>query len=335
MKIASMMNTCSSISVVLFSLTTRIRSGASMMNNVCRRSAITTTTTTTRMNTIRSSNIYNSRAAFQLRNHHNNNNGSTLSFKHHRSSSTLNSSRSSSSSSTSSSQSSLSLPLPSTHPYLTEIKQSLFAIRKACRITTYLQPTTKDSNISGMNKKDASPVTIGDFAVQALVLNLLEKQQQQEGKNVVFIAEEKSQNLISTSSSDDDDEQDLSGEILDIMKQCGYDNIINNVNELKRSIDLGQTYEPNGKLKEEIIINNDNDISSSECTLRTWCLDPIDGTRGFLRGKREGGQYCIALALIEVSLNQICFSYHCFFLLVHACIFSFCNCCNLLKLHTL
>mmetsp|Transcript_18598 Transcript_18598/g.34453 ORF Transcript_18598/g.34453 Transcript_18598/m.34453 type:complete len:304 (-) Transcript_18598:6244-7155(-) len=32
---------------------------------------------------------------------------------------------------------------------------------------------------------------------------------------------------------------------------------------------------------------------------RVWCLDPIDGTKGFLRGRVEGGQYCIALALIE------------------------------------
>jgi HAL2 family 3'(2'),5'-bisphosphate nucleotidase len=34
-------------------------------------------------------------------------------------------------------------------------------------------------------------------------------------------------------------------------------------------------------------------------------LDPIDGTRGFLRGKREGGQYAIALALLEGGVPTI------------------------------
>ena len=32
---------------------------------------------------------------------------------------------------------------------------------------------------------------------------------------------------------------------------------------------------------------------------RVWCLDPIDGTKGFLRGRVGGGQYCVALALLE------------------------------------
>jgi 3'-phosphoadenosine 5'-phosphosulfate (PAPS) 3'-phosphatase len=38
---------------------------------------------------------------------------------------------------------------------------------------------------------------------------------------------------------------------------------------------------------------------------RVWCLDPIDGTKGFLRGKREGGQYCVALALLEDGVPTI------------------------------
>lgn len=264
------------ISVALFSPT---RNGSSAI-----KSSVTIQNSITR------------RAAFQMGNHHHN--SKNESHFEQQSSSRLNSSRSSSSMKSSSLSS-----LSESHPYLDEIKQSLSAIRKACRITTLLQPTTKNSNISGMNKKDASPVTIGDFAVQALVLNLLEKQQKRQKKNHVFIAEEKSQNLISDNMNDEC--QDLSNEILDVMKQCGYDDIINSVDELKRSIDLGQMYDPNGELKEHLMTNhnsgsgNENDVSS---TLRTWCLDPIDGTRGFLRGKREGGQYCIALALIEVSL---------------------------------
>ncbi len=212
---------------------------------------------------------------------------------------TLHSSSQSSSASNASSLSSstttttTTAPLPETHPYLSEIKPALSAIRKACRITTYLQPTTAKNNISGLNKKDASPVTIGDFAVQALVLNLLEKEFKKDHN--VFVAEEGSKNLV---QENDNENEDLSIEILQVMKKCGYDNIISNVEELKHSIDLGQTYQQNGEFYDHIL---DSQKENSNGPLRTWCLDPIDGTRGFLRGKREGGQYCIALALIEVN----------------------------------
>jgi 3'(2'), 5'-bisphosphate nucleotidase len=235
-------------------------------------------------------------------------NPSKLNFNHRTFSSTKSSSIMKASSSSSSLSSSVSnneineqetettmKSLPESHPYISEIKPALSAIRKACRITTYLQPNTANTNISGLNKKDASPVTIGDFAVQGLVLNMLEK----EFENNIFIAEEGSKNLTPDDNGDDDDDDDdaLSLEILDVMKECQFDSIIGNVNELKRSIDLGQTYEQNGEFKEEVI-RNQKDMKGP---IRTWCLDPIDGTRGFLRGKREGGQYCIALALIEVS----------------------------------
>ncbi len=211
-------------------------------------------------------------------------------------SSSISSSSSSSSPSSSYGEKTLS-SLPPSHPYISEIKPALSAIRKACRISSYLQPTTANQSISGINKQDASPVTIGDFAVQALVLKMLEN----EFKHDIFVAEECSKNLVTSKpkggKQNGDGGEDLSNEILIVMKQCGFDHLINSVDELKRSIDLGQTYEEDGKIKEELIIDSKNHNGG---ILRTWCLDPIDGTRGFLRGKREGGQYCIALALIEV-----------------------------------
>jgi len=178
--------------------------------------------------------------------------------------------------------SSSSTSIPEALPHLSTIQPALSAIRKACRITSYLQPTTVDSKISGLVKKDASPVTIGDFSAQALVLNLLKK----EFKGDVFVAEEGSKALVSEG-------EDLSIEILKVLKHCGYEAIIDNTDELKRSIDLGQSYQPNGKFI---------DAKHHE---RVWCLDPIDGTRGFLRGKKEGGQYCIALALIEDGIPVV------------------------------
>ena len=173
--------------------------------------------------------------------------------------------------------------LPDDYPNLNLITPALAAIRKAAKITTCLQPTTSLSKISGITKTDTSPVTIGDFAAQAIVLNLLDKELE-EGEDV-FIAEESSQNL----------DEDLSLEILRVFQQVGLNGIIDNEEDLKRSIDLGQTYGSNGQLNDSVRKR----MQEPGLTTRVWCLDPIDGTRGFLRGKQDGGQYCIALALIE------------------------------------
>jgi len=175
--------------------------------------------------------------------------------------------------------------LPSDYPRIDSIKPALSAIRKASRITSYLQPITAvnysasstSESISGLVKKDSSPVTIADFAAQALILNILEN----DFINDIFIAEEGSKDL---------EEGKLSKDVMEVINTCGFNMYISNVEELKRSIDLGRSYD-----------ESDGSISVENKYLkeRRWCLDPIDGTRGFLRGKRDGGQYCIALALIE------------------------------------
>lgn len=184
--------------------------------------------------------------------------------------------------------------LPEDYPNLNLITTTLSAIRKAAKITTHLQPTTSTSQISGITKTDTSPVTIGDFAAQAIILHLLDTElghEHDDGTNV-FVAEESSKNL----------NQDLSIEILKVFEQVGLQGFIANEEELKKSIDLGQTYDASsGELLDSVQkkIQMQNASASPSAKTRVWCLDPIDGTRGFLRGKRDGGQYCIALALIE------------------------------------
>lgn len=170
--------------------------------------------------------------------------------------------------------------IPNDYPHRTILETAISVVRKACRIATLLQPyTSTDKNINATIKSDASPVTIADFAIQAIVLNLLSKDERLS--NDVFIAEESSTNL----------QDDLSDEIMKAFQECSLIDDIGSIEELRTSIDLGQTYKDDGKLKSWVV--GEKDIS------RRWCLDPIDGTRGFLRGKREGGQYCIALALVQ------------------------------------
>jgi 3'(2'), 5'-bisphosphate nucleotidase len=62
---------------------------------------------------------------------------------------------------------------------------------------------------------------------------------------------------------------------------------IDDENELMECIDLGQTFFDAG--------------SDSIQRGRVWCLDPIDGTKGFLRK----GQYCVALGLLKDGVPLI------------------------------
>ena len=120
-------------------------------------------------------------------------------------------------------------------------------------------------------------MTIGDYAAQALIGKLLLLNSFPEDG---LIAEESSKGL--------EHDPVLAEEIVQVFHKCGVEHVISSIEELKECIDLGQSYNP-----------STGQVLKDEVSQRKWCLDPIDGTRGFLRGKKDGGQYCIALALIE------------------------------------
>ena len=153
-----------------------------------------------------------------------------------------------------------------------DVNEAIKSVFAAARITRNLQPSSS-KRINTLSKKDSSPVTVGDFSAQAVVLHLLHKNYPHD----MYISEESSVAL----------QNDVE--------------LMNNVYE-------AVNYESDHKLDREQIIRSidygqgiDTESSYSKATVarRIWCLDPIDGTKGFLRGRVEGGQYCIALALIE------------------------------------
>lgn len=157
-----------------------------------------------------------------------------------------------------------------------DVNTAILAVLAACRVTRWLQPNT-DSSIATVAKQDASPVTIGDFASQATVLKVLHNQFSSD----MFIAEEGSDVLRN--------DQDLLNKVWDavISASLGTESICawEDKEEVLNNLDYGQG------------IGSSSDVVESK--RRVWCLDPIDGTKGFLRGRIEGGQYCIALALLE------------------------------------
>ncbi len=115
-------------------------------------------------------------------------------------------------------------------------------------------------------KSDRSPVTVADYGSQAVICKLIRERFPDD----TIVAEENSEELRRSDRSK-------------ILEQ-----VTKYVNALI----------PTSSSKE---VCSWIDFSSNRVGGRFWALDPIDGTKGFLRG----GQYAIALALIEDGIVRL------------------------------
>ena len=147
---------------------------------------------------------------------------------------------------------------------------SVGAVIRANRLTEAVADEAESSSsLSYQSKKDFSPVTIGDYGAQALIISELRSQ----FRSAHFIAEETSKALREEPSL--------------------WEKVTQLVNQFKSEENVGVQA---GSLSKEEIAEA-VDTGSSEGGLGTKCfvLDPIDGTKGFVSGR----QYCIALALVD------------------------------------
>jgi 3'-phosphoadenosine 5'-phosphosulfate (PAPS) 3'-phosphatase len=158
----------------------------------------------------------------------------------------------------------------------TDVTVALMSVFAACRVTRHVQPTSSN-NIETISKQDASPVTVGDFASQALALQILHHHFPHD----MFIAEEGSEALQKDDS--------MLNKVWEAVNHV-QEGILDKKEEILNAIDYGQGMG---------VVENNQQSTGSSRRRRVWCLDPIDGTKGFLRGRVEGGQFCIALALLE------------------------------------
>ena len=148
--------------------------------------------------------------------------------------------------------------------YARELEVALRAVTQASRVCQSVQSSiTPDV----LEKKDRSPVTIADFASQAVVCRTLG----QEFPDDPVIGEEDSAAL----------KQPENAGFLDrIRNELAQVEITASSDDICRWIDRG---------------------GASEYSDRFWTLDPIDGTKGFLRGE----QYAVSLALIVGGEIQV------------------------------
>ena len=150
-----------------------------------------------------------------------------------------------------------------------EMKVGQQAVLEAMRLSRTIQKDLAREDC--ITKKDKSPVTIADFTAQAIVCKILSAQ----FPAVPIVGEERAEVL----------KKPAHREILDrifhyLETDTKISEILNREN-LFHSIDIGGG-EPDSQI--------------------FWTLDPVDGTKGFLRGE----QFAVALALIvqgEVRLG--------------------------------
>ena len=148
-------------------------------------------------------------------------------------------------------------------PYQAEFEFALQAVQQAARLARQIQVELAPP---ALEKADRSPVTVADFSVQAV----LSRRLAQAFPADPLIAEETSQALQAQEGAHT------------LAQVCGYvSRLIPEADPTRVCawIDRGQ----------------------AKSASRFWTCDPIDGTKGFLRG----GQYVVALALVEAGQVQV------------------------------
>ncbi|AET39025.1 3'(2'),5'-bisphosphate nucleotidase Ecym_3552 [Eremothecium cymbalariae DBVPG len=162
------------------------------------------------------------------------------------------------------------------------------AVRKASFLTKKIQSNLLNNGPDdSFIKQDNSPVTIGDFGAQALIINAIKSNFPTDN----IVAEENSDDLT------DDFVEQILKEIR--CNDVQYENQIASKGTAK-SIDFTNDDFPLRTVKD---VKDTIDLGnySGGQKGRFWCLDPIDGTKGFLRG----AQYAVCLALVIDGVVQL------------------------------
>lgn len=159
-----------------------------------------------------------------------------------------------------------------------EQRIAIEAVRRASLITQKVFQTS----ISSLTKSDKSPVTVGDFSAQGIINAILGRAFPDDK----IVGEEDADDLRAPAEGGKPNEL--------------KDKVVRLVNEGLMAEGEGRMDTPLGDT--EVFDAIDRGNCTGGIPGRMWTLDPIDGTKGFLRG----GQYAVCLALIvdgEIKLG--------------------------------
>lgn len=162
------------------------------------------------------------------------------------------------------------------HRYHKELEIATLAVKRASLLTKKLSDGISVTLKSGTHiKDDKSPVTVGDYAAQALINHAIKLNFPSDN----IVGEEDSESLQNGS----EEASRLSSRILQILEEAQNETAA--FNEKLGSL----------RTAEEVYTGIDYGNYEGGSSGRFWALDPIDGTKGFLRGD----QFAVCLALIE------------------------------------
>ena len=162
-----------------------------------------------------------------------------------------------------------------THELHRELETACKAVQLCSALTDRVQKQSLNANTT-VEKWDRSPVTITDFAVQALLTSAIKGSFHDDG----FLAEEGADELRENAT--------LLGQVWNL------------VASVCSSFESAQLQAPRSKeeLPDLIDLGGKNQRSDSG---RTWVFDPIDGTVPFLKGQ----QYAINCAFLVNGKEQV------------------------------
>ncbi|XP_010455841.1 PREDICTED: putative PAP-specific phosphatase, mitochondrial [Camelina sativa] len=161
------------------------------------------------------------------------------------------------------------LPFPKHQAkYHKELEVAIDAVDRACRLCVDVKRSLFSSKEKIVEKNDQTPVTIADFGVQALISLELSKQ----FPSIPLVAEEDSHfvranNLVSSV-----------------------------VSEVKSKTSIGDNELSDADVLEAIDRGGKDAYAFCNKPATYWVLDPIDGTKAFLKG--DEGLYVVGLALV-------------------------------------
>jgi 3'(2'), 5'-bisphosphate nucleotidase len=173
--------------------------------------------------------------------------------------------------------------------YATEEQVAVSAVRRACQLTSSVFNTLLKGET--ITKDDKSPVTIADYAAQAVISTIL----QAAFPDDPIVGEEDASTLRFPNTQA---ERDMRDRIVQLANDALTSGLMLGDN---KSWGIGPGM---GKSDTEILDAIDAGRHEGGPEGRMWTIDPVDGTKGFLRGD----QYAVCVSLIidsQVKLGVI------------------------------
>ncbi|KNG52348.1 3'(2'),5'-bisphosphate nucleotidase [Stemphylium lycopersici] len=179
--------------------------------------------------------------------------------------------------------------------YTTELRLALRAVHRASLLTKSVL-SSLSNNVSAETKADDSPVTIADFAAQALLISALHAVYPQDA----FLGEESADALRQN--------EQLADRVWQLVQQAKE--------ETHAGLDANGQGEENahvrGKEEEQALAFPTNKEHMFELidrggkgqvtgSGRVWVMDPVDGTATFMQGQ----QYAVCLCLLVDGVQQV------------------------------